>query len=1053
MLTPPFPPNEAARLAALRALKILDTPPEERFDRIIAFARDLFQVPIALVSLVDQDRQWFKSRAGLDAPETPRSVSFCGHAILSADPFVVEDATVDERFRDNPLVTGPPFVRFYAGMPLNAGGFRLGTLCLIDHQPRRFTDRDRGVLTGLAGWVERELTILSELQTMAIRLESQARLEAVLDGIADGVITSDPSGEILTANAATGRILRCDPAALIGRKVRELVPERDRAAHDEYMRRLDQLPDPLLRAGMETTGLRADGSEFPVELSFSRLNLEGGRIYSGILRDISERKDRARIESLVANRTTALRESEGRTRAIVENIVDGIVNIDERGSIETVNSAAERLFGYSTAEMIGHNVKMLMPEPYQSEHDGYLRNYLGTGVAKIIGSGREVTGRRKDGSTFPMELAVSEMQVEGERMFTGIVRDISERKAAEAELQSLSLRLRLALESAQLGAWDWDVVGNVLVWDDQMYALYGIAREAFEGAYAAWLAGVHPADRARCDEAIQAALRGEKPYDLEFRVCWPDGAIRWIKADGQVLRNAAGQAQRMVGINYDVTGRKQVERMKNEFISTVSHELRTPLTSIRGALGLVIDGFAGEVHEQAREMINIAHNNSERLVRLINDILDMEKIEAGKMTLELRPVELRSLLERAVADNAGYASEHQVRFEIRGRIPELEVYVDHDRMLQVLANLLSNAAKFSPAGETVAVSAVLANGSARISVEDRGPGIPEEFQQRIFGKFAQADSSDTRQKGGTGLGLSITKAIVESHGGTIGFDTSADKGTVFHFDLPVRSAPRIVPAPAGDDSGAARILICEDDPDIAQLLSLMLSQGGFQPEVAYTAKQAKEMLSQKPFVAMTLDLALPDQDGITLMRELRSQGSTRDLPIIVVSAKAEQGQKEINGDAVGVIDWLEKPIDADRLARALRAAVQSSAGARPRILHIEDDLDILSVVAALLGNNARLVSARTLKDAIRILTEETFDLVILDLGLPDGSGEHVLPLLQRGAGKGTPVIIFSAQDVSRDMVTSIEAVLVKSKTTNEELLRTIKSYMARLGSNIASSIG
>lgn len=915
MLTPPFPPNEAARLAALRALKILDTPPEKRFDRITAFARDLFQVPIALVSLVDQDRQWFKSRAGLDAPETPRSVSFCGHAILSADLFVVEDATVDERFRDNPLVTGPPFVRFYAGVPLNAGGFRLGTLCLIDHQPRRFTDRDRGVLTGLAGWVERELTILSELQTMAIRLESQARLEAVLDGIADGVITSDPSGEILTANAATGRILRCDPAALVGRKVRELVPERDRAGHDEYMRRLDQLPDPLLRAGMETTGLRADGSEFPVELSFSRLNLGGQRVYSGILRDISERK------------------------------------------------------------------------------------------------------------------------------------------AAEAELQSLSLRLRLALESAQLGAWDWDVVGNVLVWDDQMYALYGIAREAFEGAYAAWLAGVHPEDRARCDEAIQAALRGEKPYDLEFRVCWPDGAIRWIKADGQVLRNAAGQAQRMVGINYDVTGRKQVERMKNEFISTVSHELRTPLTSIRGALGLVIDGFAGEVPEQAREMINIAHNNSERLVRLINDILDMEKIEAGKMTLELRPVELRSLLERAVADNAGYASEHQVRFEIRGRVPELQVYVDHDRMLQVLANLLSNAAKFSPAGETVAVSAVLANGSARISVEDRGPGIPEEFQQRIFGKFAQADSSDTRQKGGTGLGLSITKAIVESHGGTIGFDTSADKGTVFHFDLPVRSAPRIVPAPAGDDSGAARILICEDDPDIAQLLSLMLSQGGFQPEVAYTAKQAKEMLSQKPFVAMTLDLALPDQDGITLMRELRSQGSTRDLPIIVVSAKAEQGQKEINGDAVGVIDWLEKPIDADRLARALRAAVQSSAGARPRILHIEDDLDILSVVAALLGNNARLVSARTLKDAIRTLTEETFDLVILDLGLPDGSGEHVLPLLQRGAGKGTPVIIFSAQDVSRDMVTSIEAVLVKSKTTNEELLRTIKSYMARLGSNIASSIG
>ncbi len=787
MLSPLSPQNEAARLAALRALKILDTPPEQRFDRITAFAKNLFQVPIALVSLVDKERQWFKSRAGLEATETPRSVSFCGHAILAQEVFVIEDATIDERFRDNPLVTGPPFVRFYAGAPLNSGTLALGTLCLIGHEPRHFDGRDRGLLIGLAGWVERELTILSDLQTMAIRLESQTRLEAVLDGIAEGVITKIPGGEIQTVNRAACEMFRCEPEALIGKNIRDLVPERDRAAQDKYAHYLEQLPDPLVRAGIEATALRSDGSEFSVELSFSRINLEGRRVYSGILRDISERK--------------------------------------------------------------------------------------------------------------------------------------------------------------------------------------------------------------------------------------------------------------------------RIEQMKNEFVSTVSHELRTPLTSIRGALGLVIDGFAGEVPEQAREMINIAHNNSERLVRLINDILDMEKIEAGMMTLERQLVELRRLLERAVADNAGYASEHQVRFEIRGHVPELQVFVDHDRMLQVLTNLLSNAAKFSPAGETVAVSAALVDGRVRISVEDRGPGISEDFQQRIFGKFAQADSSDTRQKGGTGLGLSITKAIVESHGGTIGFNTGADKGTVFYVDLPVRSAPRTVAAPAGDDAGSARILICEDDKDIAHLLSLMLSQGGYRPEVAYTAKQAKEMLSQKSFAAMTLDLALPDQDGISLLRELRSQPATRGLPIIVISAKAAQGRQEINGDAVGVIDWLEKPIDPDRLARGLRAAVHAGTGARPRILHVEDDVDILSVVAALVGDSARLVSARTLKDAVRLLTAETFDLVILDLGLPDGPGENVLPLLQRGPGKGMPVIIFSAQEVSRDMVASIEAVLVKSKTTNEELLRTIKSYVARVGATVASSDG
>ena len=1043
MLTPPVPPNETGRLAALRALKILDTAPEQRFDRITAFAKDLFQVPIALVSLVDQERQWFKSRAGLDATETPRSVSFCGHAILADEPFVIEDATADERFSDNPLVTGAPFVRFYAGVPLIAGGFRIGTLCLIGHEPRRFENRDRGLLKGLAGWVERELTILSDLQVMAIRLESQARLEAVLEGIAEGVTTADPAGEIQTANPAAASMFGCKVEELIGRDMRELVPERQRVAHDGYMRRLNELPDPLVRSGLETTGLRSDGSEFSVQVSFSRLKVDGQRIYSAIFRDISERKrheleaeqrrqsalELARLQqkyaAIIASSDDAimsktlegiitswnpaaerlfgysaqeaigrpgamlipperadeepnllerigrgerfehfetvrvrkdgkrldvsasispilddggqivgaskivrdiserkrdelqLRSARSRLRAIIDTVVDGIITIDERGSIETLNPATERLFGYAASEMVGRNVRMLMPEPYQSEHDRYLRNYRLTGLAKIIGSGREVTGRRKDGTTFPMELAVSEMEHEGRRMYTGVVRDISERK--------------------------------------------------------------------------------------------------------------------------------RIETMKSEFISTVSHELRTPLTSIRGALGLVVDGFAGEVPEQAREMINIAHNNSERLVRLINDILDMEKIEAGKMAFVMQPIPLKALLESAVTDNAGYAATHDIRFEVMGDIPEVLVNADRDRMLQVLTNLLSNAAKFSPGGQTVSVSAIPREGNfVQVSVEDRGPGIPVEFHDRIFGRFAQADSSDTRQKGGTGLGLSITKAIVERHGGAIGFNTVEGKGSVFYFDLPVWSEPVADPVPADDESGRARILICEDDKDIARLLSIMLTRGGYLTDVAYTAGQAKQKLSQKRYVAMTLDLALPDQDGISLIRELRSQPATRDLPIIVISAKAEQGKLELNGDAVGIIDWLEKPIDEDRLASRLRATVRSSAGTRPRILHIEDDMDILAVVAALVGNSATLLSARTLREAVRLLTEESFDLVILDLSLPDGSGENVLPLLQTGPGKGTPVIVFSARDVSGEAVASVERALVKSRTTNEELLRTIKSYVARV---------
>lgn len=918
MLTPPFPKNESARLAALKALSILDTLPEDRFDRITGFARELFQIPIALISLVDTHRQWFKSRSGLDAEETPREVSFCGHAILADDIFVVEDAMADPRFADNPLVTGPPFVLFYAGMPLAASGFRVGTLCLIDHKPRHFSNRDRSLLKKLAAWAERELTILGELQIAAVRLESQARLESVLNGIADGVITADCKGFIQTANPAAAAMFGHTTEAMLGRNIRALIPQRARVAHDGYMKQLNQLPDPVVRVGMETIGLHAAKGEFPVELTFTRLNLGDHSIYSGILRDLSERKGRALIEKLVASRTRSLSESEMRTRAIVENIIDGIVNIDEHGTIETVNSATQRLFGYSEAEMIGNNVKMLMPEPYQGEHDEYLKNYMTTGTARIIGIGREVVGRRKDGSIFPMELAVSEVKVEGRRMFTGIVRDISERK--------------------------------------------------------------------------------------------------------------------------------RIEKMKSEFISTVSHELRTPLTSIRGALGLVVDGFAGEIPATAKTMISIAHNNSERLVRLINDILDIEKIEAGKMTYSPHPIGLRTLLEQAVADNMGYAAEHGVFFEIRGTIPDLSVNVDRDRIMQVLANLLSNAAKFSPSGGTVVVSALASDKTVRVSVADSGPGIPLEFQNRIFGKFAQADSSDTRQKGGTGLGLSIAKAIVEMHGGTIGFSTQAGDGTDFFFDLPVWVETATQPVPLTGKPFKARVLICEDDRDIATLLSIMLNKGGYLTDIASTAEQAKQMLADALYDAMTLDLALPDQDGISLIRELRSQPSTVALPIIVISARAEIGKQELSGDAAGVIDWLGKPIDLVRLEAGLKNALQRSGSRVARILHIEDDPDILSFVASLVGDNAALVSAGTLGEASRLLSQEHFDLILLDLGLPDGSGEGVLPFLHQGPSKGAPVIIFSADDALSQSVANVERALVKSRTTNDELLRIIKSYVARDGS-------
>jgi PAS domain S-box-containing protein len=290
---------------------------------------------------------------------------------------------------------------------------------------------------------------------------------------------------------------------------------------------------------------------------------------------------------------------------------------------------------------------------------------------------------------------------------------------------------------------------------------------------------VHPDDRESTLREAQKLRLGGTTIDFENRYLARDGTPRWLS-----WRSAPNLERAVVySVARDVDDRRKVEQMKSDFIAVVSHELRTPMTSIRGSLGLLVGGVAGELPEKAVTLVAIAAKNSERLVRLINDILDIEKIESGKMGFRFAPVELMPLIEQAVATNGFYAEQYAVRFKVTDAAPGCRVWADSDRILQVLTNYLSNAAKFSPRGGTVEVAVIRREGRVTVSVADRGRGIPPEFQQRIFEKFAQADASSTRQKGGTGLGLSISKAIVERHGGKVWFETEAGVGTVFFFEL------------------------------------------------------------------------------------------------------------------------------------------------------------------------------------------------------------------------------------------------------------------------------
>lgn len=847
----------------------------------------------------------------------------------------------------------------------------------------------------------------------------ETRLRTITDSARDAIILMDSSGVIQFWNPAAEKIFGYPKEEAIGRSLRSfIIPQIGDPLEKDCLKTSERFrTDPCISATFERRARCKDGTEIPVELSISWVLLDGKWQAIGIVRDCSERK---RIED-------ELKASEQQFRQLAECIREVFWIIKaEGGQLLYVSPAYQQVWGRPTDELFQNPMAWS-----HAVHPADREQAIHTAHRQIRGEelASEFRIFTPDGRTKWIQARTSPVtDIDGKLVrIVGFAVDITDLKMVQADLKEANDRFNLAARAGEVGIWDWDAVSTELLWDDQMFRLYGIEKDQFDGTVETWKRCLHPDDKDRAWRECLSALDGQGEFNTEFRVIWGDGSVRSIRAIGLVQRDVSGTAFRMIGTNWDITAqRKAAEELrfsnsqlqqaitsaeesaaaaaranaaKSEFLANMSHEIRTPLNGIIGMTELLL---TGRLSEEQRRYAETLRSSGESLLALINDILDLSKIEAGKLELKNAAFDLCELINDVISRFIFEANSKNVKLVgvVQPGTPG-RLSGDVGRLSQILVNLVGNGIKFTDDGE-VRVEVCLMEKSddrrlLRFTVSDTGIGVPAEKQGILFNKFTQIDSSTTRKFGGTGLGLAISKQLAELMDGQIGVNNRKGRGAEFWFTARFRLEETAVDAPcrqtSSDQNGSAeeptgrgrhagfapgdgldsllpiescvnaRVLVAEDNLTNQQVVLGLLAKFGVKADVAADGSQAIDALERTPYDLVLMDVRMPVMDGITATRWIRNQESAvldHEIPIIALTASALNSDRDACLSA-GMSGFLSKPFAPSEVYETIRQTVEISRGKRTttklpvsveELVVAAEVFDEAGVLARLMGDRA-----------------------------------------------------------------------------------------------------